>query len=102
MLTIIEEKREELDALCREFHVRTLELFGSAARGTFDPATSDLDFLVDIPEPVPRRHADHYFGMLFGLEALFGRKIDLLESGAIRNPYLLRSIDEDRMVVYAA
>ena len=102
MPPVIEAKKDELFALCRKFNVRTLELFGSAARGTFDAETSDLDFVVDIPEPVPVRHAECYFGMLFGLEDLFERKIDLLESRAIRNPYLLRSIDKDRMVVYAA
>jgi predicted nucleotidyltransferase len=102
MPPVIEEKKEELFALCRKFNVQTLELFGSAARGTFDPETSDLDFLVDIPEPEPVGHADRYFGLLFALEELFGREIDLLETGAIRNPYLLRSINEDRTVVYAA
>src|SRR5215813_15053346 len=36
--------REELQALCPRFHVRRLDLFGSAARGDFDPeqATSIL------------------------------------------------------------
>ena len=83
-------------------NVQTLELFGSAARRTFDPETSDQDFLVDISEPEPVGHADRYFGLLFGLEALFGRGIDLSKRCAIRNPYLLQSINEDRTVVYAA
>jgi uncharacterized protein len=42
----LEQHRERLAELCRRYGVRRLELFGSAARGQFDPATSDLDFLV--------------------------------------------------------
>ena len=35
MIPIIDEKREELASLCRQFHVRSLELFGSAVTGDF-------------------------------------------------------------------
>jgi hypothetical protein len=45
MLEIIEDNRAELERLCRRFHVRRLDLFGSAATGGFAPETSDLDFL---------------------------------------------------------
>ena len=47
MIDLIERHRDELADLCRRHHVRTLEVFGSAADGTFNPATSDLDFLVE-------------------------------------------------------
>jgi type I restriction enzyme S subunit len=43
----IELHREELKALCWRFHVRRLDLFGSAARGDFDPERSDMDFLAE-------------------------------------------------------
>jgi predicted nucleotidyltransferase len=48
MIDEIESHREELRALCRRFHVRRLDLFGSAARGDLDPTRSDFDFLVEI------------------------------------------------------
>src|SRR5262244_388898 len=56
--------RRELRALCRRFHVRRLDLFGSAARGDFDPERSDTDFLVEFD----RAHPDAlslrtYFGL---------------------------------------
>ena len=102
MVPLIEEKKDELFALCRKFNVRTLELFGSAARGTFDLESSDLDFLVDIASQEPVRHADDYFGLLFALENLFSRHVDLVEDGASKNPYFLKSIAIDRTVLYAA
>ena len=43
MIDVIEQHRTELDNLCRRYRIRTLELFGSAADGTFDAARSDLD-----------------------------------------------------------
>jgi predicted nucleotidyltransferase len=102
MIELIEEHRSDLDALCRRFRVATLELFGSAADGTFDPQRSDLDFLVEFHPLEPGQHANAYFGLLHGLEDLFHRKIDLVMPRAIRNPYLLKSVNESRKVIYAA
>ena len=48
------------------------------------------------------QHADAYFALLESLEALFGRPVDLLMVGAIKNPYFLQSVNQTRMVVYAA
>ena len=36
-------------ALCREYGVARLELFGSGATDAFDPARSDVDFIVAYP-----------------------------------------------------
>ncbi len=77
MTPLIEDKKEELFTLCRQYGVRRLELFGSAARGTFAPATSDLDFLVDYDPAWTGSRGDSYFNLWFGLEDLFGREVDL-------------------------
>jgi len=53
MIADISLHREELRALCRRFHVRRLDVFGSAARGDFDPVRSDLDFLVEFDPSEP-------------------------------------------------
>lgn len=52
MIPEIEQRRAELEALCRRFSVRRLELVGSAATGAFQSATSDLDFLVEFAPPI--------------------------------------------------
>jgi len=36
------------------------------------------------------------------LEALLGRGVDLVEPGAVRNPYVLANINRHREAVYAA
>jgi len=102
MSDIVHDREAELTQLCRRHSVRTLELFGSAANGTFDPGRSDLDFLVDFLPLGPGQRAHAYFGLLFDLEDLFGRKIDLVETSAIENPFFLKTVDRSRTVLYAA
>ena len=65
------DKQGGLAGLCRKHSVRRLELFGSAARGDFDVATSDLDFLVEFLPLESGEHFDAYFGLLEDLESLF-------------------------------
>lgn len=102
MINEIASHREELQALCRRFHVRRLDIFGSAARGDFDREHSDVDFTVEFERDTPLHPFDAYFGLKEELEALFGRKVDLVELSAVRNPYLKASIEQSRENVYAA
>ena len=102
MIDQIDSHREELQALCRRFHVRRLDLFGSAARGDFDPDRSDFDFVVEFDRTAPQHPFDSYFGLKEELEALFGRNVDLVELSAVRNPYLKASIEQSRENIYAA
>jgi len=60
---IIEANLAALRALCRRFHVRRLDLFGSAATGRFDPARSDLDFLIEFEPMPPGGSFKAYFGL---------------------------------------
>jgi predicted nucleotidyltransferase len=102
MIDLVEQHRADLVALCQQHHVRTLEVFGSATDGTFDSQRSDLDFLVDFLPMSPGQHSKAYFNLLFGLEDLFHRRIDLVETSAISNPYFLKSVNQSRTVLYAA
>lgn len=94
--------RDELEDLCRRYHVRRLELFGSAASGKFDPDSSDFDFLFTFEELEPAMYADAYLGFYEGLTALFERRIDLVSASAITKPYFLEGIQRSRETLYAA
>ena len=102
MLDLIEQHRGELDELCRKYHVKTLELFGSAADGSFDPPRSDFDFLLEFLPEAPERIFSGYFDLKFDLERLFGRKVDLVMPRAIRNRFFLQAVNRQRKLVYAA
>ena len=68
----------------------------------FDPGRSDLDFLVEFDDPPDGRYANQYFGLLRDLGALFARPVDLVESGAIRNPWFRRGVYASATVLFAA
>ena len=91
---------ESIPALCRRFRVRQLDLFGSAADGRFDPARSDLDFLVAFEELPGGAYADAYFGLREGLAGLFGREVDLMTEPALENPYLRRRVEAQRQRLF--
>lgn len=97
-----ESHQAKLERICVSHRVLRLSLFGSAASGGFDPARSDLDFAVEFYEMPPIEHKRAYFGLLRDLESLSGREVDLIETRAVSNPYLLRDIESSRAVVYEA
>jgi uncharacterized protein len=96
------DSQDSLTDLCRRFHVRRMELFGSAAGEGFDPAHSDLDFLVSFEELEPGEYAEAYFGLLEALQDLFQRPVDLVVAGTVKNPYFLAEIEHTRTLLYAA
>lgn len=96
---VFDPARSELPALCRRFGVRRLDLFGSAATGSFDAARSDLDFVVEFDADVAHLF-DRYFGLKESLEALYGRPVDLVSEGASANPYFIESLQRTRRRVY--
>ncbi|HZF08672.1 MAG TPA: nucleotidyltransferase domain-containing protein [Thermoanaerobaculia bacterium] len=102
MHTEIETRLPQLRDLCGKHFVTRLDLFGSGTGDEFEPARSDLDFLVEFQPMPPARHAKAFFGLLADLESLFGRRVDLLEREAIENPYLWTSIEKSRHAVYVA
>ena len=102
MIADIALRRAELQDLCRRFGVRRLDLFGSAARGDFDPPRSDLDFLYEFEAKLPGGYANAFFGLKEDLERLFGRPVDLVAASAIRNPYFRESVEETRATLYEA
>ena len=99
MIDEIKLHRRELQALCRRFHVQRLDLFGSTARGDFEPEHSGIDFLIEFDRNAPQPF-DAYFGLKEELEMLLGRRVDLVELCAIRNPYLRANIDDSRESVF--
>src|SRR5579883_1334914 len=92
MIALVEERREAIAELCRRYDVRRMELFGSAANGDFREADSDIDLLVEFADLTAPDSFDRYFDLLWALEALFGRHVDLVVASAVKNSYVRASI----------
>ena len=72
---------EARDDLFRRYPIRRLGLFGSFARGEATPE-SDIDILVEFSEPVGFEIVD----LALELEALLGRRVDLVSYKGLREP----------------
>ena len=101
MHAVVEQHRDAIEDLCRRYGVTKLDVFGSATRDDFDEARSDVDFLVEFDDVAGLGALRQYFGFKEDLEQLLGHPVDLVE-GTIENPYVLRSVEESRELLYAA
>ncbi|QPL05257.1 MULTISPECIES: nucleotidyltransferase family protein [Actinomyces] len=93
--------RVALAEVCERHGVVRLRLFGSATDNSFNPATSDLDFLVDFG-PDARRGIAPVLALQKELERISRRRVDLVESRAIRNPYFASRALAEAVDVYAS
>jgi predicted nucleotidyltransferase len=98
----IEQHRLSIQHLCRRFHVKRLELVGSAARGDFDAASSDFDFLVEFDDLGWQGSFKRYMGLKIALEELLERRVDLVQLEASTNPFFVQVVTRDRQRLYAA
>lgn len=77
-------------------------MFGSAVSERFDPARSDLDFLVEFDDLAPVAYAESYFGLHDALESLYGRSVDLVTGAALANPYFRARVEAERQTLFRA
>jgi predicted nucleotidyltransferase len=94
----LEQVKEVSDAVCREFDVKRLDIFGSIARG-MDSASSDVDLIVEFRNPEDRP-AKRFFGLLHRFEDALGCHVDLLTLDSLRNPYFRKRVLSERIPLY--
>ncbi len=102
MQALIEENKQKIEEICRKYKVSNLEVFGSASTGQFDEIKSDIDFLVEFLPEVVNERFDNFFALLDELKRLFNRPVDLVEPGGLKNPYLIKRINQTRRKIYAS
>ena len=101
MHPIIREKIPEIARIAARHRVKRLGVFGSATGDWFDPASSDIEFVVEFEPMVPVEHARAYISLAEGLDRAFGREVDLVELYAVRNPFFRRAVEEACWEVFA-
>lgn len=75
--------------ILKKYKVKGLGLFGSYARRE-NKKSSDIDFLVEFYKPT----FDNYMDLLFFLEDLFGKKVDLITPKGL-TPYIAPYIQKE-------
>jgi predicted nucleotidyltransferase len=105
MMTATLEERlgvgmDAIREFCEKWGIVEFALFGSVVRDDFGPE-SDIDVMVRF-DPARRPLGYDYVGVQLKLQELFGRSVDMLEFGPIRNPFRRASIRRDLATIYAA
>jgi hypothetical protein len=100
--SFVTEQMPALQALCMQYGVRHLSLFGSALTPGFNESRSDLDFLVEFTNPEQQGIATRFMGLAEALELLFGRSVDLITTASVRNPIFREQVNRNQQTLYAA
>lgn len=91
--------RERIALLCHKWQVDELAFFGSVLRRDFGP-DSDVDVLITFRAGAPWSLWDLHT-IRGELEEIFGKRVDLVEEKALRNPFRRRAILSGKQVIYA-
>src|SRR5438128_7201314 len=91
---------KQIEEFCRKYGVEEFSLFGSVLRDDFGPQ-SDIDVMLKF-KPGHGFTFENTPDIQDELEAIFGRAVDVLEKGRIRNPFRLHTIMNSYRVIYAA
>ena len=87
---------ERIAEFCRKHRIARLSFFGSVTRKDFGP-DSDVDVLIEFQ---PSTHIGlGFFGLAAELEAILGRKVDLITPGFL-GPEALEKISSRAYVEY--
>ena len=96
----IASKVVDFQLLCKSHKVNYLYAFGSSVTANFDKEKSDIDLLVDIDASDPIVRGETLISLWDTFEDFFKRKVDLLTESSIHNPFLRRSIDSTKILIY--
>jgi predicted nucleotidyltransferase len=77
---IISGQRQQILALANKYGASDVRIFGSVAGGTADER-SDIDFLVDL---APGRSLLDLGGLLYELQQLLGKSVDVITAAGLR------------------
>ena len=96
----VNAKMNDVRSLMAKHRVKRGYLFGSSVKGEFN-AESDIDVLVEVDDTIePIELGGHLWDLQFALEDLFGRKVDLLTTRSLKNPYFIQEVNETRELIY--
>ena len=98
-MNLIQIYSNEISNLCKTHKVKSLYAFGSVLTEKFNPE-SDVDLIVDFYQIDVLEYGDNYYHLKFSLEDIFKTNVDLLEEQAIRNPYFLQTLNQNKKLIY--
>ncbi len=95
----LDNYRNSLPPLCEKYHVERLYAFGSVLTDRFGP-DSDIDLIAAFDDEAVEDIFITFFDLKYSLEELLGRPVDLMAEKPIDNPYLRKSIESTKRLIY--
>jgi predicted nucleotidyltransferase len=96
----IQIPKDRIETFCRKWKVKEFSLFGSVLRSDFRP-DSDVDVLVEL-QPGHGLTLYDWLDMIDELKEIFGRNVDLVAKGGLKNPIRRKEILRTAEVICAA
>lgn len=98
-MSYINQYKEQIAVLCDKHNVEHLYIFGSASTNTM-VEESDVDLLVKFKKFNLDKYFQNYMDFKNSLQNIFKRNVDLVEEQTLSNPYLIKSIDQNKQLIY--
>jgi predicted nucleotidyltransferase len=99
MNNIVQQHLSQIKELMQQYGVQRAWAFGSAVKNTMH-SDSDADFIISFPETMDyETYGNNYFSLLYGLQDLLKKNVDLITEKTLKNPYLLQSINHHKVQI---
>jgi uncharacterized protein len=90
---------EDIHAAMKLHHVKDAYAFGSVCSNEFNEK-SDIDVLVSFKDMKTEEYADNYFALLYLLQDILKREVDLVTDKSLKNPYFIKSVNLSKKLIY--
>jgi|ERR1017187_8684149 predicted nucleotidyltransferase len=95
----ISQNINAIQSLFKQYGVVSASLFGSTAGDKYTDK-SDFDFLIKFnPDLDHDTYANNYFNLLYALQNLLKREVDLVAEETVVNPYFAQSINSNKIAL---
>ena len=100
MASFIEDKNQEIAAICLRYGIKRLFVFGSALRDDFRPGESDIDLLVEFGPLDVTKLFHAYLDAREAFQEIFQADVDLVMQDAVKNKIISKEIDRTKRLLY--
>jgi len=102
MTAIIKDNLDKIIEVCKLMHVQSLYLFGSGTKESKFTVSSDLDFLYQFQKNKDGMLLSDYdyFDLMFKLQEITGKNIDLVAEEKISNPFFSQRVNAEKIELY--
>ena len=98
-MNLIELNIDRIIALCKKYKVAKLWVFGSILTPRFNDQ-SDIDFSVVFHYDQIQDLFITFFDFIEELQLVLGRKVELVDETAIKNPYFRSELNNTKRLIY--